>query len=89
MIKIDKDIPPPEGAIYEVKRKNSGPKSKFRLGEMELGDSIFLPGDTANYILTVKSKNFMETKEGRNRHFAVASVDGGARCWLVGIDNDI
>lgn len=88
MINIDKDISPPENAVYVEKKMNPGPRSRYRLGELELGDSIYLDGEGAYYRLTVKAKNFMETKEGKNRHFAVAPVDGGARCWLVGIDND-
>jgi hypothetical protein len=70
MIKIDKDVPMPNG----------GKRAKYPLGEMEIGDSIFVPGVSNQGI----SGSFFVQ---RPKRFSVRTVTeggvNGVRVWRV------
>lgn len=88
MITIDKNIAPPDGVRATPKfGANPGPVSKYPFAKMVLGDSFFAPLHV--YQLRKLANNFSRTKAGAGLHFATAIEEGGSRCWLVGIDNDI
>jgi hypothetical protein len=67
---IEKGIPKPEG--------RRGLK-KYPFGDMEIGDSFFVPSDKYRAVINA-SQIYGKRWE---RKFSVAKVDGGARCWRI------
>lgn len=66
---IEKDIP------MEIKSKNAGLLEVARA--MQVGDSVFLPGETTAKFCTAKTLIQRKT----HFHFASRKVDGGIRFW--------
>jgi len=90
MIKIDKDIVPDfDYTSYSVPSTNPGPKSKYPFIDMVIGDSFLVEGMSEGE-LKAKVRNFRNSKAGKLKRFAVKYIyeEKGARCWLVGIDNE-
>lgn len=66
--KIEKDIPLPP-----VRRKR---ESKYPFAVMEVGDSIFVPLETAQFVGGY-------TANLKPKKFASRQVDGGVRVWRI------
>ena len=68
MFKIDKDVPMPN--MWQ----------KYPLGDMEIGDSFFLPRAKTQNISPMLRKYSIRN----NKKFSVRAVDGGVRVWRIG-----
>ena len=68
---IEKGVPAPE-ARY---------RNKYPFGEMEVGDSFFVPGGEAGKLSN--SASVYARYHGRKLKFSARKVEGGARVWRV------
>lgn len=52
---------------------------KFPFGEMEIGDSFFVPGAKIATVMTLARRASLRT----GYKFTGRTMDGGVRCWRV------
>lgn len=74
MFAIEKDVPLPR-----QKRQ----RARYPLGEMEVGDSFFVPCSKAEadtVLKRVRAALWYHKKNG-DKNFIVHAVKGGVRCW--------
>ncbi len=75
MFEIEKGIPLP-------KQKHIGPKPKYPLKEMGVGDSFFVPGDNSRYNLS-NNVSAAARHNAPDKKFKTRTVEGGIRVWRV------
>lgn len=77
MYKIEKDIPAPS----ERKYNNGGGRQKYPFVDMQIGDSVFIPGATGHEHNACRAARAAASRKKMKitTHF----VDGGARIWRI------
>lgn len=77
MFAIEKDVPLPR-----QKRQHA----RYPLGEMEVGDSFFVPcskAKTDTVLNRVRAAFWYHKKKNGDKNFIVNAVKGGLRCWRI------
>lgn len=69
--KIDKGIKMPNGSVNTK-------SSKYRWGDLKVGDSVLLNTPSAGYFHAKKA-----TKDLKPRQFKAKTVEGGVRVWRI------
>jgi hypothetical protein len=72
-IQVEKGVPIPDG---------EAPRENYPWGEMELGDSFFLPGDP-DRMFDRLSRTARERRRRYGGRFLIRRVAGGARVWRI------
>lgn len=71
-MKIEKGIPIPDGG--------RGRPKMYHFGEMEIGDSVFVEGQTSRGSAGGSARKYGHSN---NKKFTCRTVDGGVRIWRV------
>ena len=80
MFEIENNVEMPK------KCANNGSAAKYPFREMEVGDSFFVPAESAESAHRVQinissSSVQMSKREGAGKKFATRKVEGGVRVW--------
>lgn len=68
----------------EIPKSNYGYYSKYPFGEMEIGESFFVPFGDDKHIIRVRVQTAASYYGKRNNvRFLTRTVDGGVRVWRV------